>query len=211
MTPREMKENDMTAKNTELETSSSDYFLIEEYKTLRERYHSMRSEGIHRVNLLFTVTLAVLGGVLLFDSKNSSFSPGFFQLIFIIMLLILAVVGYEIFLFLIAREQASNQVERDMARIRLYFAERDKSIEDVLANTIHNNSATNFTRPRVSWMRSVQVIEAFLIALIVCVIANILQLPYDYLLSLGIMAFALTFTFLQITARRLLRKEMKVS
>jgi hypothetical protein len=201
----------MTTKNTEPETSPSDHFLIEEYKMLRERYHSMRSEGINRVNFLFTITSAVLGGILLFDSKNSSFSPGFFQLIFIIMLSILAVVGYDIFLFMIARDRVSDRVERGMARIRHYFVLRDKSIEDFLVYTIYDNPTTNLTRPSVGLMRSVQVIEAFLIASIVCVIANILQLPYDYLLILGTVAFVLTFTFLQIISRRLLQRELKAS
>jgi hypothetical protein len=201
----------MPARKTNTENSSSERFLIEEYQMLRERFHNMRTEGINRINLLFTVTSAVLGGVLLFDSKNSSFSPGFFQLILLIMLLILAAVGYDIYLFLIARDRVSDRVERGMARIRRYFVEKDKDLEKYLVYTTYDNPTTYLSRSNAGLRRTVQIIESFIVTLISCLIANMFVLPYRYLILTGISIFILTFTALLLNARRLLKQELKLS
>jgi hypothetical protein len=155
----------MPTKKTNDNVTSSERFLIEEYQMLRERFHNTRTEGISRINLFFTVTSAVLGGILLLDSKNSSFPSGFFQLVLLVILLILAVIGYDIYLFMIARDRVSDRVERGMARIRRYFVERDKELEKFLVYTTYDNPTTYLTRSNMGLRRTVQIIESLIIAL----------------------------------------------
>ena len=199
----------MPRKTTKQDDTSSPEFMLEEYKMLRERYHSVRSEGINRVNLLFTVTSAVLGGILLLDSKNSSFSSSFFQLILIVLLSILAVVAHDIFLFMVARDRVSDRVERGMARIRRYFVERDNKLKDFITYPISDNPTHNLSRPSMGLRRSVQVIESFVITLIICVIANFFMLQFEIILIIGGVGFILIFFLLHFTSRRTLRKEME--
>ena len=201
----------MSTKRINNQSPSSERLLIEEYQMLRERFHNMRTEGISRMNLLFTVTSAVLGGILLFDSKNSSFPSGFFQLILLVMLLILAVIGYDIYLFMIARDRASDRVERGMARIRRYFVERDKELEKYLVYTTYDNPTTYLTRSNAGLRRTVQTIESFIISLAVCVIASMFVLGYEYIVLIGITVFFLTYFILVLNARRLLKQELKSS
>lgn len=191
------------------ENSSSERLLIEEYQMLRERFHNLRSEAISRMNLFFTVTSAVLGGILLFDSKNSSLPPGFFQLILLVLLLILAAIGYDIYLFMIARDRASDRVDRGMARIRRYFVERDKELEKFLVYTTYDGPTTYLTRSNAGLRRTVQIIESFIVAIITCLIANLFVLPYAYIVVLGIATFIFTFIALVLNARRLLKQELK--
>ena len=199
----------MPRKTTKQDASSSPEFMLEEYKMLRERYHSVRNEGINRVNLLFTVTSAVLGGILLFDSKNSTFSSSFFQLVLIVLLSILAFVAHDIYLFMIARDRVSDRVERGMARVRRYFVERDKNLQDFITYPITDNPTHNLSRPSMGLRRSVQVIESFFITLIICVIANIFMLQFEIILFVGGVGFVLIFSILHYLSRRTLRKEME--
>lgn len=199
----------MPRKTNKQDNSSSPEFMLEEYKMLRERYHSVRNEGINRVNLLFTVTSAVLGGILLFDSKNSSFSPGFFQLVLIVLLAILAFVAHDIFLFMIARDRVSDRVERGMARVRRYFVERDHQLQDFLTYPTSDHPTHSLSRPGTGLRRSVQIIESFVVTLILCVVANLFRLPFEMVVLIGGIGFIAIFTMLHYTSRRILQKEMK--
>jgi hypothetical protein len=201
----------MPTKKTNDNVTSSERFLIEEYQMLRERFHNTRTEGISRINLFFTVTSAVLGGILLLDSKNSSFPSGFFQLVLLVILLILAVIGYDIYLFMIARDRVSDRVERGMARIRRYFVERDKELEKFLVYTTYDNPTTYLTRSNMGLRRTVQIIESLIIALATCVIANMFALSYTYIVVIGVAIFILTFIVLVFNARRLIKQELKSS
>ena len=193
------------------EESSSERLLIEEYQMLRERFHNLRSEAISRMNFFFTVTSAVLGGILLFNSQDNNFSSGFFQLVLLVLLLILAAIGYDIYLFMIARDRASDRVERGMARIRRYFVERDKELEKYLVYTTYDGPTAYLTRSNRGLRRTVQIIESFVIALGICVIANMLLLPFAYTLFIGIATFIITFMVLIMNARRLLKQELASS
>ena len=201
----------MPTKKKNEENSSSERLLIEEYQMLRERFHNLRSEALSRMNLFFTVTSAVLGGILLFGSRNSSIPSDFFQLILLVLFLILAAIGYDIYLFMIARDRASDRVERGMARIRRYFVERDKEFEKYLVYTTYDGPTTYITRSNAGLRRTVQIIESFIIALIAFLIANLVALPFTYIVLLGIAIFVLTFITLVLNARRLLKQELKSS
>ena len=107
--------------------SVSSDFMLEEYKMLRERFHSLRSEGVNRLNFFITLTSVVVGGVLVWGSSNNV-SPVLFKSVLLVALLLLASVGLDVFWFMVTRHRATDKVQRGMNRVRRYFVECDPSL-----------------------------------------------------------------------------------
>ena len=144
-------------------------------------------------------------------AKTVVFPLAFFNLILLVLLLILAAIGYDIYLFMIARDRASDRLERGMARIRRYFVERDTELEKFLVYTTYDGPTVYLTRSNAGLRRTVQIIESFVIALIACLMASLIALPFVYMILLGIVIFVLTFITLVLNARRSLKQELKIA
>jgi hypothetical protein len=183
------------------ETPSSD-FMLEEYKMLQERFHSLRSEGLNRLNFFITLTSVIAGGVVIF-ADSSNFSPQFVKILIATAFMMLSIIGWDICGTLVARDRVTDRVERGMARIRQYFIQKDPSISDFLIYPYHDEPTRYVTTLSGAGIRrSAQAIESFIVSIIVGVLASLGNLQAVSVGLLAVGGFIASFLVLERRARR---------
>jgi len=183
------------------ETPPAD-FMLEEYKMLQERFHSLRNEGLNRLNFFITLTSAIAGGVLIF-ADSSNFSPQFVKILIATAFIMLSIIGWDICGTLVARDRVTDRVERGMARIRQYFVQKDPSISDFLIFPYHDEPTRYITKLSGAGVRrSAQAIESFIVSIIVAVLASLGDLQSVSVGFLAGGAFIANFLILERKARK---------
>jgi hypothetical protein len=177
----------MKTQQAHQETPSAD-FMLEEYKLLQERFHSLRNEGLNRLNFFITLTSVIAGGVLIF-ANNSNFSPQFVKILIATAFVMLSIIGWDICGTLVARDRATDRVERGMARIRRYFIQRDPSISDFLIFPHHDEPTRYVTKLSGAGVRrSAQAIQSFIVSIIVGVVVSLGNLQSFFVGLLAVIA-----------------------
>ena len=141
--------------------------------------------------------------------SNSTIPILYFELILLAAAIILATIGLESYNFLIYREIASDRHIRGLARIRNYFVKLDAQTRDYFVNKIYDTPSTSLKHGHSGLRRTIQIIEAFLIGLIVAVSSTFFLFSPTMNIGFGVGATVLTIMFLEINARRRLSKAFK--
>lgn len=189
--------------------TSSQRILLEEFRSLHNQYLNRRNEAVTRVNFFMTAASFALGGVLVFGSGSSSVSPVYFRIILMATLVILFIVGLEIYNYLIQRDLASDRDIRGLARIRNYFAKLDSDLEDYFVNIIHD-IPTGYLINNSSGMRRVmQIIEGFLLGMALILISTFVTSLLEIYVAIGFGITTLIYLLLEANARRRFRKVLK--
>ena len=142
------------------DSTSSNQFLIEEYKLLHDRFKDVRDTANTRLNFLVTLASATIGIIAILIATNGISEVGV-KISFIVALLILSLVGFNTHQFTIARDIESDRIEKGMARIRHYYIERDALLSDYLVYPF-NDDPTNYVTKykRSSLRRTARILHA---------------------------------------------------
>ena len=192
-------------RDISLEETSSQRILLEEYRALNADYLNLRSEGVNRVNFFITALSVVLGGVLVIAS-NTTLPILYFKFILSTAALILASIGFEIHGYLIHREISSALLMRGLARIRNYFVKLDPQIRDHFVTKVADTPTGSLIHKRSGLRRTIQIIEGFLVGLIVAVLSTLLPISQGVNVGFGVGVTVLTITLLEFKARRKLNQ-----
>ena len=188
------------------EDSTSSEFMLEEYRMLRERFHSLRNEGVNRLSFFIALTSAVIGGVLVLGNNIPLAS---FRLILFAALVLLASVGLDVVQFMVTRDSVTDRVERGMNRVRRYYIQHDPSLKDFVIFPYHDEPTSYITKQRVLGIRRTALtVQSFAVGLAVGVIADWLNLQFRVSVVLGLIAFAANFVILEQNAKRKLEKAL---
>jgi hypothetical protein len=193
------------SRDIRLEETSSQRILLEEYRALNADYLNLRSEGVNRVNFFITALSVVLGGVLVIASSNP-LPRLYFEFLLSTAALILASIGFEIHGYLIHREISSALLMRGLARIRNYFVKLDPQLRDYFVTKIVDTPTGSLVHKRSGLRRTIQIIEGFLVGLIVAVLSTLLPISPVVNVGFGLVVTVLTITLLEFKARRKLNQ-----
>lgn len=188
--------------------TSSQRILLEEFKALHTDYVNLRGEGVNRVNFFITAMSVAFGGVLVFASNNN-IPPTYFKYILLIVSLIMASIGYEIYNFLIQRDIASDRNIRGLGRIRRYFTQLDPDIKDYFINRLDDTPSGYLVYKSSRMRRSLQILEGFLVGLVLAVISTFAPISVYIIGGIGIGSALLTVGLLEVNARAKLNKVIK--
>jgi hypothetical protein len=192
----------MTSDEVQSPQPASADFLLEEYRMLQGRFHSLRNEGINRLNFFLTFTSAVLGGTLLLGSSGT-LTPTFLKLILLGVLVLLTGVGFDVFQFIVVRDIVTDRVERGMSRIRRYFIEQDGHLKDFVLYPYYDDPTDYLTKKQSPGIqRTAQTIQAFTAGLGAAIITDLVSLPLIVAIGIGLAVFGLDFYALDRYARR---------
>ena len=194
--------------NNPLSETSSQRILLEEYKSIHNDYLRLRSEGVTRVNFFITSASVALGGVLVLGSSNN-IPIIYFKIILLATLTLLAIIGLEIYYYLVQRDIGSDRHIRGLARIRNYFIEIDPSIKDYFVHTIYDIPTAYLIMKSSGMRRTTQIIEGFFVGSSLAILSTFLLLIPEVNFVIGLVAAILTITILEINARRKLGKASK--
>jgi len=179
-------------------------FMLEEYRMLQGRYESLWSEGVTRLNFFVTLTSALLAGMALIGSGGQQ-NPTFFKLILLAILLLLSAIGLDLYQFILMRARVVDKAERGMRRIRRYFIEQDHSLKDYVTFAYHDEPTDYlFEKHGSNVRRTTQLILACIAGIACGLIADLLALPLEVALSVGVIAFVIDFALMEYRARRYL-------
>jgi hypothetical protein len=181
-------------------------FMLHEYEALRARFEALRSEGINRLNFFLTLTSAVVGGFIILGG-NSGLPAPVLRAILLIALLLLAIVGLDVYQYTITRDRVSDTVVRGMNRIRRYFVERDPDLEKFLMYP-PDDELTSYIADRSSLgvRRIAQTVHSFIIGLAVGLVIDLLTPIISFSFLIGIITFVIDFSILEFYGRRKLRR-----
>ncbi len=196
------KKTETTNKDTLLPETSSQRILLEEFQFLQNQYLHNRDQGITRMNFFITATSVAIGGVLVFGSNNSNLPLQYFKLILLFTLVLLCIIGLDLYNYLINRDISADRSERGLARIRKYFINLDPKIKGYFI-TRYSDAPTKYLTYRGSGIRRTsQVIESFLLGLITTILLTFTLLIPEVVISGGFIAALLAYLILEINAHR---------
>jgi hypothetical protein len=194
--------------NLAVETPSQ-RILLEEFRLLEERYSHYRNHAIERLNFFITAASVAIGGVLVFGSNSSNLPSQYFKIILLITLMLLAIIGLDLYSYLIYRDISTDRTERGLARIREYFISLDPKIRRFFV-TKSTDGPTRYLSYTGSGIRRItQVIDGFLLGVIITITLTFTSLIPGLIISIGIVTLLLTFLILELNARRRLRLALK--
>jgi hypothetical protein len=188
--------------------TSSQRILLEEYRGIYNQYLGRRNEGVIRLNFYITSASVLLGGVLVFGS-GKNFPLDYFKIILLSALFILIVVGFEIFIFMIHRDIASDSDLRALARIRNYFAKLDPELEDYFVNSINDTPTGYVARNNSGLRRATQAMLGFLFGSAATTLCSFMTLPLPIYVAIGIGTIVLVFLLFEFNARRRFRQALE--
>jgi hypothetical protein len=196
----------MPVNNKSPEDSASSEFMLEEYKMLRERFHSLRNEGVSRLSFFIALTSAVIGGVLVLGNNIPLAS---FRLMLLAALILLASVGADVVQFMVTRDSVTDRVERGMNRVRRYYIQHDPSLKDFVIFPYHDEPTSYITKQGVLGIRRTALtVQSFTVGLAVGVVADWLNVRFEVSVALGLIAFAANFLILEQNAKRKFAKAL---
>lgn len=104
-------------------------FLLQEYQAYREAMNESERSGEGRVNLLLTITTAVLGLLTL----KHEVSPGKdFDALFLFLFTVVFLLGLATLARMVHRKRVSIQMKNALARLRAYFCKEHPGVEEHL-------------------------------------------------------------------------------
>lgn len=175
-------------------------FMLEEYKMLRERFHSLRNEGVSRLSFFVALTSAVIGGVLILGSNLPLVT---FRLMLLAAIVLLASVGIDVVQFMITRDDVTDRVERGMSRVRRYFVEHDPSLKNFIIFPYCDEPTNYITKLSVLGIRRTALtVQSFTVGLAVGIIADWLNMRFEASVVLGLVAFGVNFLIWEQIAKR---------
>jgi hypothetical protein len=190
------------------EETPSQRIMLEEYRFLYTDYLNLRTEGVNRVNFFITAMSVLLGGVLVIAS-SSKMPVLYFKLILLAVSLILAIIGIEIYNYLIHRTISSDRRARGLARIRNYFIKLDPDIRDFFVNKIHDTPSTGLVHKQSGLRKTVEAIEGVFIGVIFAISSSFLLSSEVPSVAIGLGMTLLAILVLEANAHRRLNKALK--
>jgi hypothetical protein len=161
------------------------------------------------MNFFITATSVAIGGVLVFGSNSSNLPADYFTFILLITLILLVIIGLDLYGYLIHRDISADRDERGLARIREYFINLDPKIKECFV-TKHSDGPTRYITYNGSGVRRIaQVIDAFLLGLIIIILLTFIRIIPEIAISIGFITTLLAFLVLEINARRRLGAVLK--
>ena len=185
----------------------SQRILLEEFRYLQEHYLNNRDQGIVRMNFFITAASVAIGGVLVFGS-NSAVPVQYFKLILSTTLLLLMIIGLDLYSYLILRDISADRDERGLARIRKYFINLDPQIQGSFVTRYSDNPTRYLTYTGSGIRRITQVINSFLLGLMATILITFTSLIPETAILIGILTALIFFVILESNARRRLRKAL---
>jgi hypothetical protein len=184
--------------------------LLEEYRLLQSRFDQNRNQGIARMNFFITSTSVVLGGVLVFGSRDTV-SLFHLRLILLGALMVLSAIGLDVYIWLIQRDISADRYERGLARIRHYFLKLDPSIEDYFITNTLDVPTSNLLRKTSGMRGAAQIVESFLLGLAAMLLSTFLPITLEGSTIMGVVSAILIFFLLEAIARIRLDAALKIA
>lgn len=177
-----------------------DRFMLSEYNRLTSMLLYTKEIGHKRVQFWLTVVSSA-GGILMVIYQINPSIESFFPLVFFVCSFIV-LLGIVIYIKMIQRTVTSVEYLRAQGKIKRYFLEMDKNIEDYLFFPVGDdnpklNYSLAFSLTGSSLRILVAIINSFILG---CVVGLIPRLVYGdwsmaiYQVILGVLTFALSFT-----------------
>jgi hypothetical protein len=173
---------------TEEQASPGIEFLIAEYQEIAQDFRRKREEGPQRLNFLITLTTSFAGGILVI-SELGSISTMTLQLVALGALCFLAIIAWETFDFTISRDVATDYNVRAMARIRIYFVERNPDFKNHLSWQTHDDPSYWITVNQSNTRTTTQTIFSLLCGAFLAIALNLI---FDNLIVSAIIGLIFT-------------------
>ena len=190
------------------DTSMSPEFMLQEYSALRERFHSLRTEGVNRLNFFLTLTSAIIGGVLVLGS-GANLPPTLLESMLLAALILLAIVGIDVCQYMVTRDRITDRIERGMGRVRRYFVERDPSLANFIVHPYHDEPTSYLASGSRGVRRTAQTVQSFTVGLAAGIAADLVNIRTEYAVLIGVISFTLNFIILELYAKYTLRQALK--
>jgi hypothetical protein len=196
----------MQSSKEHVENSTSPEYMLEEYKMLRERFHSLRDEAIIRMNFFLTLTSAIIGGILII---GNNISPILVRPMLLAALVLLAGVGIDVVNFMVTRDEVTDRVERGMSRVRRYFTEREPLLKNFIVYPDHDEPTNYVVRQKaVGLRRTAQLVQSFTVGLAIGICSDLLGMRLEVSVILSLVALAINFSLLERNARHQLTQAL---
>ena len=186
--------------------SSSQSILLEEYRALQGDYIQQRGEGVTRMNFFITAISVILGGVLVFASRNNTTMISDPKLALLVALAIMITIGIDVYGFLTQRNINIDRDIRGMARIRSYFVNLEPDLENFFMNGIQDTPTAFLIAKGSGMRRSTGIIVGFLAGFASAILSSYRISSLEINITIAIIFTILTVSFLEYFARRKLGK-----
>jgi hypothetical protein len=196
-------------RKTSTSNTSSQSILLEQYRALNSDYIQQRGEGVTRMNFFITAMSVVLGGALVFASRNDEMMISHIRLVLLAALILLITIGLDVYSFLIQRNIDIDRDIRGMARVKIYFVNLDPGLENFFVNGIDDTPTDFLTAKGFGMRRSAEIIIGFLFGFAFAVLSSYFPLTLEVNILIGVSMSILTALFLENNARRKLGKALR--
>ena len=200
------KKRETQASKDLTSNSSSEHILLEEYRALQGDYIQQRGEGVTRMNFFITAMSVILGGVLVFASRNNMTMISDPKLALLVALAIMITIGIDVYGFLTQRNINIDRDLRGMARIRSYFVNLDPNLEKFFMNGIQDTPTAFLIAKGSGMRRSTGIIVGFLAGFASAILSSYYVSSLEINIMIAIIFTILTVSFLEYFARRKLGK-----
>jgi hypothetical protein len=199
----------MQSTSNEQTKGASYDFMLEEYRSLRERSQNMKDDAVVRLNFFIGLTSALVGGSLVLGN-NATLSPILFKSLLLVELIILTIIGLDVFNSVVIRNQVIDKAERGMSRIRRYFIINDPSLAQFMTYRTSDEPTFWLTnRSGAGMRRTTQILIGFTSGLSIGILADLINILLEFEILIGVLSSIIVFFALELSARRSLNRALK--